>query len=162
MHALARAVNIHKQQIKRLIYSSDVSLIVKLPVPTSSTGNPLFGDMTREGNEAGVEKGPFYCLWYDALSAKTLAESDSRGMEQIVLQSTGQFKEATSFAELWLDDLLINKADPAGQTWIDKAQYVASQGQKYSVLGYAKLGLSTSSPYILIVALKGGLGYVES
>ena len=163
MRALKKAVEVHKRQIKRLIYSSDISLIVRLPVPPVSTGvNPLYGDFSRETQDTGIEKGPYPCLWYDAFAAKALSESDSRGMEQMVMQSVGQFKEATSFAELWLEDVLIDKFDPSGQTWVDKAKYVGSQGQKYQVLGYAKLGLSTTSPYILIVALKGAVGYDES
>lgn len=139
---------------------SEVSLIVQLPVPPQTSNvNPLFGDMNREVSQAGETKGPYSCLWYDAYSARSMSRGETGGIERIVESSAGQFRDATAFAEVWLQDILLDQNNPAGQTWFDKALFVICQGKKYKVLGYVKLGLSVSTPYSAVVGLKGGLGY---
>jgi hypothetical protein len=158
----SKVVEVHKRQIKTLIRASDVTAVVRLPVVQTPTGNPLFGELSREGNTGGLEKGPYRCLWYDALTAKSMGKQDSKGVETIVENSPGQFREATAFAEFWLEDVLIDGSDAGGQTWFDKAMHVVVGNQRYKFLGYAKLGLSVGAPYLLMVGLKGGLGYDES
>ena len=156
-----KIVDVHKRQSKNLIRSSNLSAVVRLPVTQTSSGNPLFGDFSRETSTAGVEKGPFQCLWYDALTAKSMGKQDSKGVEKIVENSPGQFREATAFAEFWLEDVLIDPSDAGGQTWFDKSQNVVVGQQRFKFLGYAKLGLSVEAPYLLMVGLKGSLGYDE-
>ncbi len=160
---LARTVDMHKRSLHKLISMSEVELIVELPVPRITTGvNPFFGDTTRESNETGERIGPFNCLWYDAYTAKSMGKSESTGIETIVESAAGQFRDATAFAEVWLQDVLLDQNNPAGQTWFDKALLVLSQGKKYNLLGYVKLGLSVSTPYSAVVGLKGMLGYDNS
>lgn len=156
-----KIVDVHKRQAKLLIRASDLTAVVRLPVAKTTSGNPLFGDFSRETSTAGVEKGPFQCLWYDALTAKSMGKQDSKGVERIVENSPGQFREATAFAEFWLEDVLVDPSNPGGQTWFDQSQHVVVGGQRYKFLGYAKLGLSVSEPYLLMVGLKGGVGFDE-
>lgn len=139
---------------------SEVELTVVLPVPKVSTSvNPLFGDMNRATNVAGEVKGPYSCLWYDAYSARTMGKNDSSGIETVIESTPGQFRDATAFAEVWLQEVLLDQNNPAGQTWFDKALFIECQGKKYNLLGYVKLGLSVSTPYSAVVGLKGMLGY---
>lgn len=156
-----RTAEMHKRSIKRLIEMSDVTLTIHLPVPVQVVSvNPLFGDFTRESNKAGETKGPYHCLWYDALTARTVSRTgDSASIERVVESSPGQFRDATAFAEVWMQSVLLDQNDPMSKTWFDKALFVSSNGQNYKVLGYAKLGLSVSTPYSAMVALKGGYGY---
>lgn len=163
MSVLTGTVNMHKRSLHRLINLSDVTLQIRLPVTNvAGTVNPLFGDLSRENNKTGDTVGPFNCLWYDAISAKSMGTGDTIGIEKVIEASPGQFREATAFAELWLQDVLIDQNDPLGPTWFDRALNVISLNRKYKVLGYAKLGLSVSVPYSLMVALKGGLGYDDN
>lgn len=158
MHLLNGVVQAHKQNLNSLIHGSELFLTVRLMPPRTSAGvNILYGDPTRETSKAGETKGPFKCLWYDALAII----SGPRGVEPIVQQLAGQFKEADSFAELWLGDVLVDTSDPFGNTWFDKAQAVVFNGKRFDYLGSAKLGLSTTAPYIIMVALKGAAGHVD-
>lgn len=160
MSHISRTVDMHKRSLKKLIDMSEMSLTIKMPVPVQvGSVNPLFGNMNRETDTSGEEKGPYNCLWYDAYSAKTMGRADSGGIERIIESSPGQFRDATAFAEVWLQDVLLDSNNPAGQTWFDKALHVVCQGKKYKVLGYVKLGLAVSPPYSAVVGLKGGLGY---
>lgn len=157
---LSRTVDMHKRSLRKLISMSEVELIVQLPVPPTSSGvNPLFGNMNSENNETGETKGPYSCLWYDAYSARTMGRGETSGIERVIESTPGQFRDATAFAEVWLQDVLLDQNNPAGQTWFDKALFVVCQGKKYKVLGYVKLGLSVSTPYSAVIGLKGGLGY---
>lgn len=161
--SLTRTVNLHKQSLRKLINMSEVQLIIQLPVPPETSAvNPLFGNMTAENSQVGETRGPYRCLWYDAYSARTMGRGETSGIERIVESTPGQFREATAFAEVWLQDILLDQSNPAGQTWFDKALFVVCQGKKYKVLGYVKLGLSVSTPYSAVVGLKGGLGYDNS
>ncbi len=154
-------VGIHKRHTKDLIKQSEQKITLRFPVTrTSSSVNPLFGDFTRETDTTGITRGPFNCLWYDALSSKSMS-STGAGFEQTVERLSGQYRGATSFAELWLEDVLVDPTDVSGKTWFDSAQTVLYSGQKFKVLGEVRLSLSTSAPYILMVVLKGGQGYSE-
>lgn len=160
MSGLSRTVDMHKRSLKKLINMSEVDLTVQLPAPVQVNNvNPLFGDFNREISQAGETRGPYSCLWYDALSARSISRAETGGIERVVESSAGQFRDATAFAEVWLQDILLDQNNPAGQTWFDKALFVICQGKKYKVLGYVKLGLSISTPYSAVVGLKGGLGY---
>jgi hypothetical protein len=160
MAIFGRTVQMHKNRVRRLISDSERTLTIKLPVPTQSSGvNPLFGNLNRETDVSGEEKGPYNCLWYDAYSARSIGVTNTGGIEKVVESTPGQFRDATAFAEVWLQDVLIDSNNPDGQTWFDKALHVVCQGKKYKVLGYVKLGLAVSAPYSAVVGLKGGLGY---
>ena len=151
-------INAHKRSLKQLIHESELELSIRLMVPRVTTGvNILYGDPSRETSKAGPIKGPYKCLWYDALSIGL----SSRGMEPAVAQLVGHYREADSFAELWLDDVLVNKNDIFGLTWFDKAQVVLFNGKVFDFLGAASLGLATTAPYIIMVALKGAVGDVN-
>lgn len=152
------AVAAHKKFSKELIRGSDQELLIRLPEPRITSGvNPLFGSSDREVGKTGDTKGPFKCIWFDALSARG---TSSTGHEFGVERLMGQFREATAFAEVWLEDVLEDLADNAGATWFDKSQDVIYQGKSYEHIGEVRTGLATSAPYILMVVLKGGLGNV--
>lgn len=153
-------VQLHKQSVKGLIYNSDISLLIRLPAPIVSTGvNVLYGQPQRETLSTGDTKGPFKCLWYDALTAKTKGDN---GVETTISQLAGQYREADTFAEVWLQDVLVDTTDPYGLTWFDKARWVIIGNKRYKFLGSAKLGLATSAPYFLMIALQGAVGYADS
>jgi hypothetical protein len=157
----AGAVTAHKKHVKGLIRGSTQEILVRLPAPVVSSGvNPLFGDFTREDADTGTERGPYKCLWYDALSARSMS-STGAGFETTVDRLAGQYREATAFAEMWLEDVLVDPLDISGHTWFDRAQTIVFDNMKYDYLGNVKIGLSTSAPYILLVVLKGGLGYAD-
>lgn len=157
MHANG-IVNAHKRSLDNLIHGSELSLTVRLMPPRDTTGvNLLYGNPSRETSKLGETKGPFKCLWYDAL---TIALS-VRGMEATVSQIAGQYREADAYAELWLNDVLIDQSNIFGLTWFEKAQAVICNGQRFDYLGGAKLGLATTAPYIIMVALKGSAGHVD-
>jgi len=155
------AILVHKRHVRDLIRSSDQELTIRLPVArTSSEVNPLFGDMTREANDTGSTIGPFACVWYDALSARSMGASGT-GFERTVETLAGQYRNATAFAEIWLDDVLQDTEEPAGRTWFDEAKHIVHLNNKYDFLGEVRLGLATAAPYIMMVVLKGGAGYHE-
>lgn len=157
MIRLDNAVKQHKRLTEQLIKQSSLSLTIKLPAPkVTGTVNPLYGDMTRERSKAGETKGPYKCLWYDALTATSTSSS---GVETTIETLAGQFVEATAFAEVWLNDVLVDPSNTSGKTWFEEGMYVIFNGQRYKYLGCAKLGLATSAPYFLMIALKGGAAY---
>lgn len=151
--------NVYDTQVKRLINGSNQKLTVRLPVTRVSAGqNVLFGDLNRETDNTGTTKGPFNCLWYDALSARGTSRS---GPEDIVQRLAGQYQSATAFAELTLTDVLVDKAILTGDTWFDRAKDIIYEGQKFKYLASVRLGLSVGFPVILMVILEGGRGYVD-
>lgn len=159
MSMLDGAVSMHQKAIKRLIDGSSLSLIIRLPMPVTGTSvNPFFGDLTRERNKTGQEMGPYNCLWYDAFSVRSSAPAGG-SIESVIEKAAGQYREADSFAQLWLPDLLVDANDQAGQLWLDRALDVLFQNRRYKVIGYTRTGLATVTPYIATVALRGGLGY---
>lgn len=159
MPNLNGAVIVHKRSLENLIHGSELFLTIRLMPPRVTTGvNLLYGDSTRESSKSGETKGPYKCLWYDSLSARSFSDS---GIETTIDQLAGQYKEADSFAELWLQDILITPNDYFGETWFDKAQIVVFNGRRFEYLGAAKLGLAITAPYVLMVALKGAAGYVD-
>jgi hypothetical protein len=72
--------------------------------------------------------------------------------------SIGQYQEATSFLEVWLEDVLEDPYDISGLTWFDRADSVIIRDKRYNILGSSKHGLSVADPYILLAVLKGGIG----
>jgi hypothetical protein len=156
---LAGAVASHKKLIYNLMNQSEQELTIRLPVARVSSGvNPLFGDSTRETDKTGTELGPIKCIWYDALSARSTGITGYSMLNELV---TGQYKSATAFAEVWLDDVLIDPANPKGKTWIDKAKHIIYLDNIYEPIGEIRLGLATAAPYILMIVLKGAAGYDE-
>lgn len=156
MPSYASLVELHRSRIKQLIHSSDVECVIRLAAPKVTTNtNPLFGDFSRETSQAGETKGPFKCLYHDAFSARSISRS---GSEVIKAVSIGQYQEATSFLEIWLEDVLEDPYDISGLTWFDRADSVVIRNNRFNVLGSSKHGLSVADPYILLVALKGGIG----
>ncbi len=146
-------------QTKRLINGSDQTLTIRLPVTRVSAGeNVLFGDLDRETDATGTIKGPFKCLWYDALTARGTSSS---GPEQITHRLAGQYQSATAFAELRLEDVLVDLASPIKDTWFDRAKDVIYKGQKFKYLASVRLGLSVGSPVLIMVVLEGGRGYAD-
>jgi hypothetical protein len=83
------------------------------------------------------------------------------GFERTVEALAGQYRNATTFAEVWLEDVLQDTEDPAGRTWFDEAKHIVYLGKKYDFLGEVRLGLATAAPYILMIVMKGGAGYHE-
>ena len=155
------AVNAHKRHVKSLIYSSTEEVIVRLPVDLVDSGvNPLYGDFNRETDATGTERGPFKCLWYDALSAKSMSSTGS-GFETVIQGMAGQYESATAFIEIWLDDVLVDISERSGATWLSRAAHIIYDKHRFEYLGDVRIGLSTTSPYILMAALKGGVGYDE-
>ena len=162
MPNLTRLVEMHKRAIKSVIEQSDVQVTVRLPVAiTAGSVNPFFGDPARENNITGKEIGPFNCLWYDAFSVRSSSPSGG-SIERMVEQSAGQFREADAFIQVWLEDVITDPNDIYSLTYFDQALHVIVLNKRYKILGLAKTGLSTSSPYILTVALRGGLGYEDA
>lgn len=156
---LAGAVASHKKQTYNLISQSEQELIIRLPVTRVSSGvNPLFGDTTRETNSTGTEIGPIKCIWYDALSSRSTGVTGYNFLSEL---SQGQYKGASAFAEVWLDDVLLDPAFPKGKTWIDKAKNIIYLDNLYEPIGEIRLGLATAAPYILMIVLKGAAGYDE-
>jgi hypothetical protein len=155
------ALRLHKKHTKDLIRNSTQELIVRLPVElVSSNVNVLYGDFERETDSTGTEYGPFPCLWYDALSARSLS-STGTGFEPTVQSLVGQYRDATAFAELWLEDVLVDPKDISGDTWLDRAKEIVNENKRFQLLGNVRLGIATTTPYILMVVLKGGVGYVD-
>lgn len=158
MQTLNGAINAHKRSLEKLIHGSELSLTIRLMPPRTTVGvNLLYGDPNRETSKLGEVKGPYKCLWYDALSIST----SDRGIETTVDKLAGQYKEADSFAELWLSDVLVSPNEPFGLTWFEKAQAVIFNGHRFDYLGAAKLGLSTTAPYVIMIALKGAASHVD-
>lgn len=146
-------------QTKRLIDGSNQTLTIRLPVARVSAGeNVLFGNMERETDETGAVKGPFNCLWYDALTARGTSRS---GPEEVVHRLAGQYQSATAFAELRLEDVLVDTTASSGDTWFDRARDVIYDGQKFKYLASVRLGLSVGSPVLIMVVLEGGRGYAD-
>jgi hypothetical protein len=159
MQILNGIVNVHKRSLESLIHGSELFLTIRLMPPRVTAGvNLLYGDSSRESSKLGETKGPYKCLWYDALSARSFSDS---GIETTIEKLAGQYKEADSFAELWLQDILVTPDDYFGETWFDKAQIVVFNNKRFKYLGAAKLGLAITAPYIVMVALKGSVGYVD-
>lgn len=158
MQTLNGIVNAHKRSLEKLIHGSELSLTIRLMPPRITSGvNLLYGDPTRESSKLGQVKGPYKCLWYDAINVG----SSDRGIESTVERLAGQYREADSFAELWLADVLVSVTDVFGLTWLEKSQAIIFNGKRFEYLGSAKLGLATVAPYIIIVALKGAAGNVD-
>jgi len=88
-----------------------------------------------------------------------MSQSTSTGINLTVTAAAGQYSEATAFAEVWLEDVLIDVTQPNGETWFDRAKEVLHDGSAYQVLGVLRTGLATVSPYLALVALKGSTGY---
>lgn len=158
-------VNVHKRALSTLIKNSNVQITLRLAAPVTSVGvNPLFGDFNRELAKTGETKGPYNCLWYDALTLSRRSQLGmfrGKSMESTVEQLAGQYREADFFAELVLQDVLINQNDPHGLTWFDRAQWVINSGKRYKFLGAVKFSLSNSAPYAIVCALKGSVDYVD-
>jgi len=157
---LSGAVNLHKKQAKALIRSSEQTVSLRLPVDRVSVSvNPLYGEFDRETDATGAEKGPYRCLWHDALSVRAMSQGMSTGINLVVTEAAGQYSEATAFAEVWLEDVLIDVTKPNGETWFDRAKEALHDESAYQVLGVLRTGLATVSPYLALVALKGSTGY---
>lgn len=149
------AVEVHKNHCFDLIRSSEQELTLILPISrTASNVNPLFGDFSRESDYTGTEKGPYKCIWHDALSARSVGPGT--GYEPTRELVMGQYRNATAFAELWLEDVLQDISEPSGKTWFDEAKTVLYSGKYFQSLGEVRVGLATAAPYILLVVLKGG------
>lgn len=162
MPNLARLVGMHKQVIKALIDQSDVQVSIRLPIAQlPGATNPFFGNPARENNITGQTLGPFNCLWYDAFSVRSSSPSGG-SIERMMEQSPGQFREADAFIQVWLEDVLTDPSNVYSLTYFDQALHIIIFKQRYKVLGVAKTSLSTSAPYILTVALRGGLGYEDA
>lgn len=150
---------IHKNLSQALIASSSETLVVRMPVARISTGvNPFLGDTSRETVHSGVESSDIQCLWMDAISRLSLQSTNSQGIELAIQAMAGQYQDATSFAEVWLEDILNDTSDPYGTTLLDSAKEVVYRNQRYQVLGYARIGLPITAPYLAVIALKGGKG----
>jgi len=158
-------VKVHKKALATLIENSGVQVTLRLAAPVVQTGvNPLFGDFTRETAKTGETKGPYSCLWYDALTLNRrsqMAMFRGKGMESTIEQLAGQYREADFFAELVLQDVLIDQNNPNGLTWFDRAQWVINQGNRYKFLGAVKFSLATAQPYAIVCALKGAANYTD-
>ena len=87
--------------------------------------------------------------------------STGTGFEQTVDRLAGQYRDATAFAELWLEDVLVDPKDISGDTWLDRAKELINDDKRFQLLGNVRLGIATTNPYILMVVLKGGVGYAE-
>lgn len=154
---------LHKKSVINLINGSNNSIVLRYAATRVSAGvNPVFGDMTRETSMSGITQGPFPCLWYDALAAKSFSSTSN---ESIIQKLAGQYEEATVFVEVVLDSILEDPTNPFGFTFFDRCQYVIlqtnvpSQNNKFKFLGGMKLGLGTAQPYIFMAALKGAVGF---
>jgi hypothetical protein len=158
MPRVGGAVALHKRQVKSLIDQSEHRMTILLPTERlSSNQNPLFGDLGREAAiTSGTEIGPIACLWLDALSVGT---GGTFGIETVVTRMAGHYTEATIFAEVWLDDILVDVDVPDGDTWLDQAKMIKKGNYYFQLLGYVRVGLPTVSPYIAVIAMKGGSGY---
>jgi len=161
----AGIVKIHKRALATLIENSGVQVTLRLAAPVVHTGvNPLFGDFNRETAKTGETKGPYNCLWYDALTLNRRSQTGmfrGKGMESTIDQLAGQYREADFFAELVLQDVLVDQNNPNGLTWFDKAQWVINEGNRYKFLGAVKFSLSTAQPYAIVCALKGAVNYTD-
>lgn len=149
---------LHKALIINLIRSSSRSLTFRFAAPRVQTGvNPVFGDPNRETSKAGETKGPFPCLWYDSLTAKSFGPT---GLEPMISKLAGQFEDATEFCEVILDDVLEDVNNPSGLTWFDRAQYIiADHGKRFKYLGGIRIGLSVAHASIYFAALRGATGF---
>jgi len=157
--SLAGLRNIYDAQVKALIEGSNQQITLRLPVVrVSSNVNRLFGDTDRETDTTGTVKGPFNCLWYDALSATSRSATGS-GHESIIQELAGQYQSAVAFAELRLADVLVSSSDTTGDTWFDRAKDVLYNGQNFKYVASVRLGLSIGAPVLLMIVLEGGRGY---
>lgn len=158
-------VKLHKKALATIIENSDVQITLRLAAPIVQTGvNPLYGDFGRETAKTGDTKGPYNCLWYDALTLNRrsqMAMFRGKGMESTIEQLAGQYREADFFAELLLQDVLVDQNDPNGLTWFDKTQWVINHGNRYKFLGAVRFSLATSQPYAIVCALKGATNYTD-
>jgi len=158
-------VKLHKKALATLIENSGVQITLRLAAPVVQAGvNPLYGDFGRETAKTGQTLGPYNCLWYDALTLNRrsqMAMFRGKGMESTIEQLAGQYREADFFAELVLQDVLIDQNDPNGLIWFDKAQWVINHGNRYKFLGAVRFSLATADPYAIVVALKGATNYVD-
>lgn len=155
---LTGAVQQHKNQTHNLFKASEQELLIRLPVPRVSAGvNPLFGDFTRETDTTGEEIGPIKCIWYDALSGRNTGQSGT-GFEIAREAMAGRYRHATAFAEVWLDDVLVDLSKPRGETWVDYAKDIVYLDNIYEPIGEVRLGLATATPYILMIVLRGSAG----
>lgn len=158
-------VHLHKRALETVIANSEVQVTLRLAAPiTQGVGNPLFGEFGRENAKTGETKGPYNCLWYDALTLNRRSQIGmfrGKGMESTIEQLAGQYREADFFAELILREVLIDQNNPNGLTWFDKAQWVINDGNRYKFLGAVKFSLATSQPYAIVCALKGAVNYTD-
>ena len=155
------ALSLHRKHTRDLIRHSGQEVLVRLPVDRVAVGvNPLYGDFDRETDSTGDTVGPFKCLWYDALSSRSMS-STGTGFEQAVSALAGDYRDATAFAEFWIDDVLVDPTDISGHTWLDRAKELVNDNKRFQLLGNVRLGLATTTPYILMVVLRGGVGYAE-
>ena len=151
-------VNLHKRSLERLVSNSSVEITLRDAAPVVSVGvNPYYGSFNRETSKAGATHGPFRCLWYDALALGRR----SKNLENTVEQLAGQFREADCFAELILNDVLVDQNDSYGLTLFDRCQWVINDKKRYKFLGSTKFSLANSAPYAIIVALKGAVNYID-
>jgi hypothetical protein len=158
-------VKLHKRALSMVIENSNVEITLRLAAPVTSVGvNPVFGDFNRELAKTGTTLGPYKCLWYDALTLNRrsqMAMFRGKGMESTIEQLAGQYREADFFAELVLQDVLVDENNVNGLTWFDKCQWVINRGNRYKFLGAVKFSLATAEPYAIVVALKGATDYVD-
>lgn len=159
------AAKLHKAALDTLIQNSNVELTLRDAAPVVSTGvNPYYGSLSRETSKLGAEHGPFRCLWYDALTLTRGSQTGmfrGNGLGSTIEQLAGQYREADSFAELSLAELLIDENDPYGLTMFDRCQWVINETKRYKYLGSVRFGLAVVAPYAIVVALKGSVGLTE-
>jgi len=146
--AIANTAARHKAIAEQLIDTSTIEVIINVKdvKETPSTGSSMFADM--DGDVSSIPKGPFKVLWVDADSARV---SFSRDANLIARYTTAEV-----VAKFKLEDVLVDIADPYGQTYLDKALNVTLADRKFQVLGYDRYGLGVVSPYLIAVALRGG------
>jgi len=146
--AITSAVQRHKEIAEEFIKSSMVEVTITTEVlrTTALVGGSMFADL--DNVELSETYGPFKVIWTDADSARTGAIS-----REINLLT--RFLSATVVAKFWLEDILVDIADPYGQTYLDKAREVSMGGRDYEVLGHDRFGLGMTQPYMIAVALRG-------
>lgn len=150
--ALTGAANAHKRIAQSFIHGSEKTLSITVVSSgiIASSGASMFADLDDTIVDSGV--GPFYCLWEDADSARV--SDNSR--ESMIL---ARYVEAEVVVKMWLEDILLDTTKPYGETYLDRARDITSEGLKYKILGYDRYGLGVTNPYIVAVALKGSFGY---
>jgi len=146
--AITSAVQRHKEIAEEFINASTVEVTITTETlrTTPLVGGSLFADLDDAATTESY--GPFKVIWTDADSARV-------GMVGREINLLTRFLTATVLVKFWLDDVLVDKTDPYGQTYLDKALAVVMSSRDYEVLGYDRFGLGTVQPYMIAVALRG-------